>query len=56
MFFRLEIELTEKVFGGLTATDMKLIDRGEIVHGDVVDRLAKRLDPLRIAATKSPCV
>jgi len=42
MFSWLEFELTEKLFGCLTATNMKLVDRSQIVHGEIVNRLAKR--------------
>jgi len=44
MLFGREIELTEKIFGCLAATDMKLIDGSKIVDRDGVDRLAERFD------------
>jgi hypothetical protein len=44
LFFGSEVELTKKIFGRLTATDMELIYRREIVNGYGIDRLTKRLD------------
>ena len=44
LFFGSEVELTKKIFGRLTATDMELIYRREIVDGHGIDRLTKRLD------------
>jgi hypothetical protein len=44
LLFGSEVELTKKIFGRLTATDMELIYRREIVDGYGIDRLTKRLD------------
>jgi hypothetical protein len=40
MLFGREVELTEKIFGGLTAPDMELINRSEIVDGYGIDGFA----------------
>ena len=44
MLFGREVELTEKIFGGLTAPDMKLINRSKIIDGYGIDGFAKGLD------------
>ena len=56
MLFGREVELTEKIFGCLTATDMELVNRSQIVDGYGVDCLTKNSIPLRIAPAKLPCV
>ena len=54
MIFCRKTKLIEKIYSGLTATDVELINRGKVINGYRVNRFTKRSHPSTYRSSQVP--